>query len=117
MSIIKAAKAAPARTARIARHPGGDAAGSAVLVFFGLLVISSVRRQQYPWISDTGQPDAHRLGVFLVAAAVVAISAKIAPDLVTALLIAALIVAILGNEASVVKAIEGAFGSLSSAAA
>jgi hypothetical protein len=90
---MRATAAVPEHAVRYAKNPGkynkAQPTSAALITFLALLAIASLRRQRYPtW---------HEAGIYAVAAAVVALSAQVAPEFVTTLLVVTLIVVVLGN--------------------
>lgn len=107
---------------RAAKNPGRyakqDHLGGALLTFLALVAITSARKGARPGVGLLGGygPSQHELVVFAMAALAVAISAEIAPDFVTTLLIVALIVIVIGQSDRVAGYISRGFAQVQGAA-
>ena len=107
---------------RAAKNPGryakDDHLGGALLTFLALVAISSARKGARPGVGLLGGygPSQQELLVFALAGLAVAISAEIAPDFVTTLLVVALIVVVLGQSDRISGYISRGFAQVQGAA-
>lgn len=108
---------------RAARNPGryakSDPVGGAVLLALALALIVTARKGARPGVGLLGGygPSGHELVVFLIFGAVVGVSAQVLPDLVTTLLVVALLVIVLGQSDLFAGYISRGFAQLQKAAA